>query len=69
VTFFSKTFGLSMNKMDKNGFGKLFQVDLLVRNGFFDKIVALTMLRRGIISQGERDLVVLWNNFPWGGRG
>jgi hypothetical protein len=55
LILFSKIFGLSMNKMDKNGFGKLFQIDVLGKNGFFDKMVALTMLRRGTISQGERD--------------
>jgi len=44
-----------MNEMDENGFGILFQGDVLGRNGFFDKMVALTMLRRGTKSQGERD--------------
>jgi hypothetical protein len=44
-----------MNKMNENGFGKLFQVYVLGENGFFEKMVALTMLRRGTISQGERD--------------
>lgn len=34
LIFFSKTFGFSMNEMDENGFGKLFQVDVLGRNRF-----------------------------------
>jgi len=55
LILFSKIFGLSMNEMDENGLGKNFQVDVLGRNGFFDKMVALTMLRRGTKSQGERD--------------
>jgi hypothetical protein len=44
-----------MKEMDKNGFGKFFQVNVPGRNGFSDKMVALIMLRRGTISQGERD--------------
>jgi len=44
-----------MNEMDENGFGKLFQVDVPRREGFSDKMVAFIMLRRGTISQGEKD--------------